>query len=344
MTPQIVTCANRADWLKERAKGLHPIGSSDVPRILKTSPYGGPWSVWRDRFHPTWEEEDDSAHLTAGLDDEPRALAWYAWTLGPLSQVDPVPWTIVRHAGRPWMTCSPDAVVWRAGAIVGGVELKHLDHEDRSLWAPTGTEWRPGDPKRPCPRFIVQQATWCAIVCDTPWWDITGALWSGGRYPDTRIYRIHRTDASSRKMVAAVEEWRQRHLVDGVEPEFDTPEEHVQSVQRRHPEQLEPRVVEADASTAELLAQLGRVTAERKAYKALELSLSAQVCEVIGGGKAVRSPGWSASWSVSSTVRRMAGLGRIEAEHPDLVPVLEGRGLISTAQTARRLTLRPRTK
>lgn len=87
---------------------------------------------------------------------------------------------------------------------------------------------------------------------------------------------------------------------------------------------------------------LGHVTAERKAYEDLEASLRAQVCERIGDGKAVQSDAWRASWSVSSQIRRLSGLSRIEAEHPDLVPELERRGLISTAHTARRLTLRAR--
>lgn len=338
----IITCRDRAAWLAERARGEHPIGSSDVPRILGTSPYGGPWSVWRDRFRPDWREEETGAYLEAGLTDEPKALAWYAWTLGCGFQIDPAPWTIVRHAEHPWMTCSPDAVVQQGDVIVGGVEIKHLDHEDLSLWAPTGAEWRPGDPSRPCPRFIMQQATWCAIVCDTPWWDICAALWSGRRYPDMRIYRIHRTEASSRKMIDTVAAWRQQHLVEGVEPPFDAPEEHAQSVQHRYPEQLQPRVMEADAATAELLARLGHVSRERKDYEALETELRAQVCEVIGDGKALQSDAWRASWSTSTTVRRLSGLSRIEADHPDLVPELERRGLISTAHTARRLTLRAR--
>lgn len=347
MTPQIVTCADRAAWLAERARGEHPIGSSDVPRILGTSPYGGPWSVWRDRFRPDWREEEIGAYLEAGLTDEPKALAWYAWTRGVF--VDPCPWMVVR---RGWMTCSPDAVFQgivddsdpdeKPGlGIVGGVEVKHLDHEDPREWAPTGAEWRRGD-KHPCPRFIVQQAYWCAVVCETPWWDICAALWSGRRYPDMRIYRIHRTEASTAAMIAKVSAWRQRHLVEGVEPPYDTPDERMEAAQHRYPEQLQPRVMEADADTAELLAQLGHVTAERKAYEALETELRAQVCEVIGDGKAVQSDVWRASWSTSTTVRRLSGLSRIEAEHPDLVPELERRGLISTAHTARRLTLRAR--
>lgn len=40
--------------------------------------------------------------------------------------------------------------------------------------------------------------------------------------------------------------------------------------------------------------------------------------------------------------RRLASLTRVEADHGDLVPELERRGLITTATTARRLTLRER--
>lgn len=350
MSPQVVTCADRAAWLRERASGEHPIGSSDVPRILGTSRYGGPWSVWRDRFQPVEDEEGE--YLDAGLADEPRALAWYAWERpcaaydGTVAgvQVDPVPWAVVRRADAPWMTCSPDAIVallGDSGVRLGGVEIKHLDHEDPRDWAPTGAEWRRGD-KHPCPRFIVQQAYWCSIVCETPWWDICAALWSGRRYPDMRIYRIYRDEVGTRAMVSAVAAWRERHLVQGEEPPYDTPQERMGAAQRRYPAQLQPLVTEADAETAELLAQLGHVSAERKAYEDLETQLRAKVCEAIGDGKAVQSDAWRASWSTSTTVRRLSGLSRIETDHPDLVAELERRGLISTAHTARRLTLRAR--
>ena len=339
----LTTCTTRAEWLRERAQGEHPIGSSDVPRILGTSPYGGPWSVWRDRFQPDMAEEDDGDHLDAGLRDEPRALAWYAWTFRDLD-VDHQPWRIARRTDAPWMTCSPDALVAESGRSVyaGGVEIKHLDHEDLSQWAPSGAEWHAGQAPI-CPRFIMQQAMWCAIVCDVPWWDIIAALGTGGRYPDTRVYRVHRSDATTRWMVDRVSAWRQRHLVEGIEPPFDVPEERLQSVQHRYPRPDEPaRVIDADQETEQLLAQLGEAKAQRERWEAAETDLRAQVCEAIGTAKTLRSRAWSATWSVPSSTRSLAGLRRIEAEHPELAAQLERAGLITTATTARRLTLRAR--
>lgn len=344
MSPLLITCPDRAAWLRERASGEHPIGSSDVPRILGTSPYGTPWTLWRDRMMPDDREEGDSPRLAAGLDDEPRALAWYAWVLGGALDVDPAPWSIARRSDHPWMTCSPDALVVDPNfggsiRVKGGVEIKHLDHEDLSEWAPTGTEWRRGD-RHPCPRFIVQQAYWCAVVCETPWWDICAALGTGGRYPDMRIYRVHRDEASTAAMVAKVSAWRDRHLVRGEEPPYTTPDERMEAAQRRYPAQLQPRATVASPEIAELLDRFGHASRERKACEDLEQTLRAQVCEAIGDGKSVVSARWRATWSTSGEVRRLAGLSRIETDHPDLAAVLAERGLITTARTARRLTLR----
>jgi len=314
------------DWLAARLDGYR-ITASMVPQILGVSPYGGPYDVWARHHDPDTVQAPTGAQLQLGLDDEPRALAEYARLQGVM--VEHTRDAMFVHDEHPWAAASPDGLV----GLIGGVEVKHFDHPDWSQWAPTGSVWS-GERDYPIPAFVAIQALWTMYCSGRQWWDVCAVLPSGRRYPDTRVYTIMRNEAAIERIVAQVTAWRERHLVGGERPPYDSGAQHFAIVGKRNPRAESDTVLDADDDAAALLARYAELVALAKSADEEIDAIKGKLSEIIGANKGLRGPAGSVSWGVPST-RSSLSLSKVETEAPDLLEQLKSRGLVSMAETAR---------
>jgi putative phage-type endonuclease len=314
------------EWLAARLEGYR-ITASMVPQILGVSPYGGAYDVWARHHEPDTVEAPTGAQLQLGLDDEPRALAEYARLQGVLVQHGRDCMFI--HDEHPWAAASPDGLV----SHVGGVEVKHFDHPNWSDWAPTGAVWS-GESDYPIPAFVAIQALWTMYCSGRQWWDVVAVLPSGRRYPDTRVYTIMRHEPTIRQIVETVTAWREKHLVGGERPPYDSGAQHYTIVGKRHPRAETDTVLEADDETAAMLARYAELVASSKSIEDEIDGLKGKLAEIVGENKGLRGPAGSVSWGTPS-MRSSLSLSKVESEAPDILEQLKARGLVTIAETAR---------
>ena len=89
----------RADWLRERQKG---IGASDAPNLLGVG-YGDPEQVYRSKVGPA-RDDRPSGVMLRGIELEPIIAAKYAAAMDV--DIDQVP--MYQSIAFPWMLATPD--------------------------------------------------------------------------------------------------------------------------------------------------------------------------------------------------------------------------------------------
>ena len=332
MTAHLETYATREAWFAARTRGFR-IGGSAVPRILlPEAPYGhGPYSVWAEHHDPLPPTEETEAQAW-GHADEPLALALYAQRTG--IQVEHTPDTLLVHPEHPWVVCSPDGLVGE----VGGAEVKHYDHPRWEEWAPSGAQWH-GGPFF-CGEYVALQACWSLLASNRLWWDAVVNLPSGRRYPDQRVYRFWRHEPTLADMLARVSAWRERHLVGGERPPYDSGDQHYEIVQHRYPKRLSKNIVAADETDEALMRRLADASARETAASAEVKLARAALAERIGGAAGLHGASGKVSWGDSRETRSIS-LNKIETTAPDLFEQLRARGLVTTGFTARALRFAP---
>ena len=325
--------ATRDEWLAARTIGFR-IGGSAVPRILmEEHPYGnGPWSVWAEHHDPQ-PYEPSTDYQEAGITNEPLAVALYAQRTG--APVEHTPDTLLVNEGLPWVVCSPDGLVGRAG----GVEVKHYAHPEWSEWAPSGTSWSGSGPF-PCGRYVALQACWSLAASGRLWWDAIVNLPSGGWYPDMRVYRFWRDEVYLAEMVARVSEWRERHLVGGERPPYDSGDQHYAIVGRRHPRRLRKDVLDATETDEDLLRRLADASHREDVAAAEVKLLRAEIAARIGDNAGLKGTAGRVSWGDPRPTRSLA-LSRVEERAPEIAAELLRRGLITIGETSRTFRFTP---
>lgn len=200
--PVIGWDATRDEWLARRTVG---ISASDVGAVLGFSEYATPWEVWADKtgLRPSQVSADKEA-IQLGHDLEEWLLNKAAERTG--QPVRRTSHQLYAHPHHPWRMASPDG---EAGPVDNpfGIEAKTAGLA--SGWGvPTG--WT--DSRAPlgyefqC-RWQMHVLGWSKVV-------LIGLIAGVG----VRHYTYTRDLAIEADMVAQVEEWYRRHLVEGVEP------------------------------------------------------------------------------------------------------------------------------
>lgn len=186
------------EWLHARNRGL---GGSDILAVLGFSRYRTPWDVWAEKTGVrSWQDEgSDSAEL--GKDLEPWLEQQAAKLLG--QEVVQTGHRTYAHAEYPWRMCSPDGVVadgrlaeYKTAGLASGFGIP-AGWEDGGI--PLGYEF---------------QCRWSLHVMDRPAAEIVALIAGLGVVHRT----VTRDFAIETDMVAQVSEWRERHIVAGVEP------------------------------------------------------------------------------------------------------------------------------
>lgn len=283
---------DRDTWLAARHATPGQIGASEVSVALGASPHRGPWDLYTaardgvaldvpDEMAPEIEPDADAAEdpsdpLVRGNLWEPfvrllasRFLGREVLTPGgPFGEPDAL--VIVRHPEHPWLGASPDGWVVEHDGTVVPAELK-TDADRRGwAWGRSGTvieRYEDGAENVVPPHYYTQVAT--QIAC-------TGASHGylfvlQGSYR-ARWFRIERDRETERQLVAAVAEWRRRHLTMGEEPDRD----HSDACARHYRERYARKGGTARPATPEeqsLILRIAEYKAAEKTAKHARVSL-----------------------------------------------------------------------
>jgi putative phage-type endonuclease len=193
--------ASDEEWLEDRRSG---VGGSDVLSLLGFSQYRSPWEVWREK---TGRAPIEMASPSAAAD---LGNALEPWLIEQAESLIGVPAfrTATRtygHADFPWRRCSPDGVT---------ADGRLVEAKTAGLASGFGTPkgWADGA----VPLGYEFQVRWGLHVMDAPAAEVI-ALVSGLGLIRRTVERDLKVES---KMVAQVEAWWQRHVIEGVEPDL----------------------------------------------------------------------------------------------------------------------------
>jgi len=282
----------------------HPstIGGSDVAAILGASPYATPWDVWARCSGVVVPQDEDRPELRRGHALEPWLVGEWVARRRPaahrlaVQQSDPE---------RPWARGEIDAMTWRADEGPPVIAECKTDALGLDL-EPDGavvTDWLTGV----VPIHWLLQIAWYSHLSDARAADL---VVGGPRY-DVRIIRLERDDAVIRRVVQQVEQWYQRHVIEGLEPERTEPA----------PEPVPVIGPELEPATTEDEALLARYKAARDAAKAAAVARDEardQLAAALSGRPGVVGATGRARW-VQRAGRRSLDLARLRDERPDVI-------------------------
>ena len=230
--------ATREEWLAARHATPGQIGASEVACALGVSPFRGPWDLFAangvldlpDEIAPEIEEDKDAAEdpsdpLVRGNLWEPFVRTLAGRFLGrpvlapgePFGAPDAL--VIVRHPVFPWLGASPDGWVYDDDGALCPVELKTDAGRRGWNWGKSGTtirEYIDGAENIVPPHYYTQNAVQISAA-NAP----RGYLFVLQGSYRSRWFRIQRDHATEIQLLRRVNEWRQRHLIDCIEPDRD---------------------------------------------------------------------------------------------------------------------------
>lgn len=202
-------------WREARMAG-GTLGASDAARIVSGA-YDGAWGVYAD-WHGI--ERERPKYAGDGLDVEPLILALYRQTRPDLDARNPGHVIAIHPNG--WASASPDLLVTdpREPCPDGGGEMKDHRYLDAWAWGPSAeiTSYAAWADERPVPLYELAQCYWQCWVLGWSWVDLVVLL----PVPSLlRIYRIRRDERAIAAIVAKVEDFRDRLLIEGDPPPVD---------------------------------------------------------------------------------------------------------------------------
>jgi hypothetical protein len=320
-------------WLAERQ--AH-IGGTDAAAILGLSPWAGPWDVFSSKRHGTQQERspEELVKLAEGRRWERHVLEEYMLERPAVQLLDQPGILHVTHAAHPWASASPDALGTEfPSGVMGGVEAKAYGDPDQwngervIVHAPPLEEgvW-------PIPVHVAVQVLWYLEVTGLPWWDVAVLLPRQRRMPECRVYRVYSDAARQRELLERVGEWRERHLVAGVEPTIDGSEaclRHVVGKYDPDPDKPVRAATEEEAALVAAYASLGRQIQDREASRA---QVRNELLAAIGAGYGLTFPGPDGkpakALAIRAKGRTTISVSDVEKSAPDIFTALKERGLV----------------
>jgi putative phage-type endonuclease len=293
--------ATEERWLEDRRSG---VGGSDVLSLLGFSQYRSPWEVWREK---TGRAPIDTASPSAAADLGNALEPWLIEQAESLIGV-PAHRTATRtygHADYPWRRCSPDGVT-ADGQLV----------EAKTAGLASGFGTPKGWADDAVPLGYEFQVRWGLHVMDAPAAEII-ALVSGLGLIRRTVERNLRIES---KMVAQVEAWWQRHVVEGVEPDLSGADAAV--IAEMYP-RAERESVDLDDTDALEHWEIYLAARERaQEAEAEQERAGAELKALIGDAKVARVDG-----NVIATWPEVKGKVSLSRLLTDLTPALERAGI-----------------
>lgn len=223
----------REAWLAARRRDPTAIGASEVAAVLGVSPHRGPWDVWTAKMAGDVADEPD---VVLGEDDDAapvdvedplvRGQVWedHARRLVSLASgytiLPPAPEGVclVRLDSDPWATSSPDG--WLDLPERPTAELKTDASRSGWKWGRSGIDILDVIDDVPAPPHYLTQVWWQLATTGAPW-GLLGAVLGSFR---VRWFRVRENTDIQSSLLDRVGEWRERHLVRGLEPNPDASE------------------------------------------------------------------------------------------------------------------------
>lgn len=311
---------DHAAWLAARSRVPNSIGASVAGHVLRR-----PWEAL-ERLTGTAPRPDADTQRAydRGHRFEPVVLREYeharGWaTLGIGAAIgEPGALVICRHPEHPWLAASPD------GACVGDdtpglVEAKTAGSDD--LWAETDAELRSiEDYDGQAPQVYVVQAMVQLACTGLPWCDLACLL---PRY-ELRIVRVWRDLDAEAALIAALADWRERHLIRGEPLPPDGSAACSRTLARLYPGGDPMRPATAEEAQLVRLYASARQTEREAAARADELRN--RIAAAMGDTYGLDLGGGAAAKLASCAGRQTIDAEALRKAHPDIAAAFTRRG------------------
>lgn len=294
----------REEWLAARETR---IGGSDVSAILGISPYKGPWDVYlQKRLGQSFQPDAATQQvLDEGRRWESAVLRRYAAMAGVELIRPPHGLALVTSLKQPWASGSLDSFVWDKKLGLGLVEGK-TDRTGADQYGESGTvidAWGEGAERVVRPVYV-PQAYWYRALTGLAFADFVVALprgFSMGEPPEedlehllevpkhveVRWFRLMPDTRTEGAIYRRVSAWRQRHLVDGAEPEWDGSDACKEALKLLHPDKT-GRLRGATPEEASLVTATHEARKAQRAAERLAKTLENKLHKAIGDDYGLR--------------------------------------------------------
>lgn len=188
MTPQVIICKDRAEWLEARKDGL---GASDAAALLGLSPWKTNVRLWEEKCGLVIPEDiGDKPYVRYGNDAEPLLRAFFALD-HPEYRVRFTPYKIIKHETLPFITCTPDGELEEVSTgRRGGLEIKTTEILSSTGWG----HWKGCIPTeyyaQVCQQMLAAGWEFVELLAQ-----IKYTTAEGEDRKETRHYKIERADA-----------------------------------------------------------------------------------------------------------------------------------------------------
>jgi putative phage-type endonuclease len=297
--------ADRETWLTVRRKG---IGSSDIPKVMRLSSFGGPLHVYHDKVGHLpldADEVSDAAHF-GNLFEEPLARDWARRNRTVVRRVG-----VIAHEHEEWMQCSLDRLCTecpldRTKSSLCAVEVKTRNAFVAGRW------------HRQVPDDVLAQCLWQIAVSGLEHIHVAALI--GGQ--DYRQFTIRREEHG--QVIADIVTVARRLWVDHIEaglPPVALPEEDDPDALRELYDALNPdrdglirldREMEAHDALAGYLAALE----EEKAAGRRKKQMGAVLVAALGDAE-MAVMGDAPVFTYKETGRDTCDLARLAERYPE---------------------------
>lgn len=257
---------DRNSWLEWRRTG---IGGSDVAAILGLSPWRTPWDVWASK---RFEQNDTRSNASMNTGNRLELAVMQYAADDHEAQLVQTPTQLQQG----WKLGTPDGWLAYDDGSVRGLEAKVAEY-----------------PWEQVPEHYLTQVRWYMHVGNVEQWVVAAFFRMA---PAWRTYIVDRDLDIEREMVAKVEAWHKRHIVEGVQPDIDASPGCAKGLRQVHSEPETDRRV-ATREEIEMvfnLHDLDRTLEQLEQERALYAN---RLRASIGDAPGIRWTGGRANWS-----------------------------------------------